>query len=206
MDEPPEKPQLPSEDDPPHSNEGDKSASAPPGSIPNPQIAQISPQLAALFGAALTANPAMRPSPALQRTLQIAAQQSWRAPFPPPEAVERYEKVLPGTFDRLIAMAEKLQAAQISQGNAIIENTRCDNSRGHSLGFSAMALALAGALFAIWLEAPAWVDALFLSMPVLGVAKSLIESVGGWAQKTQPSDAGQQNGSQEQGGGPSQTA
>ncbi|HUC12454.1 MAG TPA: DUF2335 domain-containing protein, partial [Stellaceae bacterium] len=41
----------------------------------------------------------------------MGAQQSvrlWQAPYPPPEAIERYEKVLPGSFDRMIKMAEGL--------------------------------------------------------------------------------------------------
>jgi hypothetical protein len=32
--------------------------------------------------------------------LQIQeSMQSWQAPYPPPEAVERYERILPGTFN-----------------------------------------------------------------------------------------------------------
>lgn len=40
--------------------------------------------------------------------------QMWHAPFPPPQAVRDYEQVLPGSWDRLLTMAEESQAAQIS--------------------------------------------------------------------------------------------
>ena len=34
--------------------------------------------------------------------------QVWQGQFPPPDAVEKYEAVLPGAFDRIVAMAERL--------------------------------------------------------------------------------------------------
>lgn len=38
-------------------------------------------------------------------------QQSWVGPYPPPEAVERYEKAMPGFFNRVVSMAERIEAA-----------------------------------------------------------------------------------------------
>src|ERR1700722_7370195 len=32
-------------------------------------------------------------------------QQSWQGPYPPPHAIERYERALPGFFDRIVSMA-----------------------------------------------------------------------------------------------------
>src|SRR6516164_4459803 len=45
----------------------------------------------------------------------------WQGPYPSPDAVERYERVQPGTFDRLIKMAEQLQAAQIQQSATALD-------------------------------------------------------------------------------------
>ena len=36
--------------------------------------------------------------------------QTWQSPYPPPEHIKEYEKILPGTFDRILKMAEQAQA------------------------------------------------------------------------------------------------
>ena len=60
-----------------------------------------------------------------QQTLQV-----WQGPYPPPEAIERYEKILPGTFNRILTMAENLQQAQIDQSRNAIHFARQDTRRG----------------------------------------------------------------------------
>ncbi len=102
-------------------------------------------------------------------------QQSWQGPYPPPEAVERYEKSLPGTFDRMIKMAEQLQHAQIEEAKEIRVLTHKDQKRGNYLGFATTLVAMGGALVCIRLNAPV-VAGVFLSVPVMAVAKALIES------------------------------
>ena len=60
--------------------------------------------------------------------------------------VERYERVLSGTFNRLITMAEQLQAAQIVQSQQGLDYTQADTKRGHWLGFATTGFAMIGAL------------------------------------------------------------
>jgi uncharacterized membrane protein len=100
--------------------------------------------------------------------------QHWQGPYPPPEAVERYEAVLPGTLNRLITMAEQLQAAQVQQSATALEYTQRDTRRGHWLGFATTIAAMGGAIIA--LQYNAWVAGAFLSVPVMAVAKALIET------------------------------
>ena len=64
-----------------------------------------------------------------QQTVQL-----WQGQYPPPEAIERYEKVLPGAFNRMIAMAEKLQAAQIEEAKRANAYTHSDTKRGRVCG------------------------------------------------------------------------
>jgi uncharacterized membrane protein len=99
----------------------------------------------------------------------------WQGPYPPPEAVERYEKVLPGTFNRLIAMAEQLQSSQIEQSKLALEFAQANSARGHWLGFAGMGLAIFGALVCVWFGEP-WVAAAFVSVPVMAVAKALVDA------------------------------
>ena len=51
--------------------------------------------------------PVFLPMPAGQLSQVQQTVQLWQGQYPPPEAIEHYEKVLPGSFDRMIAMAER---------------------------------------------------------------------------------------------------
>src|SRR5271169_160553 len=98
------------------------------------------------------------PQPPQQQLLPGIIQQAhWSGPYPPPDAVERYDAVVPGAFDRIIAMAEQLQAAQIDQSRRALDYSHYNGRRGHWLGFVAAILAMGGALFCAWIGSP-WVD------------------------------------------------
>jgi uncharacterized membrane protein len=107
--------------------------------------------------------------------VQQAQQTLWHGPYPPPEAIERYEKILPGTFHRMITMAEQLQNAQIEESKRVMDYTQNDTKRGHWLGAAVTVLAMGGALLSLKLGYP-WVAGAFLSVPVMAVAKALIDS------------------------------
>jgi uncharacterized membrane protein len=125
------------------------------------------------------------PSPATQQQHTIQSQQlplpgtiqhaQRSAPYPPPDAVERYEALLPGAFDRIIAMAEQLQAAQIEQSRRALDHQNENSRRGHWLGFATTVLAVAGAGFCAWIGRN-WVAAAFLSVPAMAVAKALVDA------------------------------
>jgi uncharacterized membrane protein len=136
-------------------------------------------QAALAMQAALAAqNPTIQFGVPTQLTLPGIVQQQaqhWQGPYPPPDAVERYERVLPGTFNRLITMAEQLQAAQIEQSGRIIDLTHAENKRGHWLGFSSTVIAMAGAVVCVWMNAP-WLAVAFLSVPVMAVGQALVET------------------------------
>jgi hypothetical protein len=81
------------------------------------------------------------------------AVQIWQSPYPPPDAVERYEKICPGAFDRILGMA-------------------C----AHWLGFVVAIAALIAAIVSLLFGDNPWVAGLCLSVPVMAVAKALIDS------------------------------
>jgi hypothetical protein len=72
-------------------------------------------------------------------------------------------------------MAEQLQAAQIKQSADAMLLSSGDTSRGHWLGFATTAFAMVGALISLRLQYP-WVAGAFLSVPVMAVAKALVET------------------------------
>ncbi len=101
--------------------------------------------------------------------------QIWQGQFPPPEAIERYEAVHKGTFDRLVTMAERQQQAQIDLNFEAIRRANGDTQRGQWLGFAMGFAAVIAAAICAWLNQPA-IAALLTSVPVLGVSKALVDS------------------------------
>lgn len=72
---------------------------------------------------------------AIEGTLFAMEQRSFSGPLPPPEDFEAYERVLPGTTDRIITMAEKSLDSRISNEKTIIETRLKQSGRGQILGF-----------------------------------------------------------------------
>ena len=115
----------------------------------------------------------------VQHTQQL---QVWQGQFPPPDAVQKYEAVLPGSFDRIIRMAERLQEAQIDETKRAQDYTRDDARRGHWLGFGATIAAILAAVVCAAIAAVThvpgllWVAGALVGVPVMAVAKSLVET------------------------------
>ena len=143
---------------------------------PPPQVVMFSP---ANFGQGLPYAPNFMgglPAGLLQVSVaQQVTQQSWQGPFPPPEAAERFEMLVPGAFNRIIIMAEQAQTAQILSVDNAQNFARRDTRRGHYLGFISNALAMFGAIFCLYLKFP-WVSVSFLSVPAMAVGKALVDS------------------------------
>jgi uncharacterized membrane protein len=106
----------------------------------------------------------------------------WQGRFPPPDAVDRYEQVLPGAFDRIIRMAERQQETSIEAAREVRRHLSEANRRGQWLGWSVTVGAMMAAVGCAVLHEP-WVAAAIVAVPVMGVAKSLIEN----ARDTSPS-------------------
>jgi len=86
-----------------------------------------------------------------------------------------YEAILPGTMERILVMAEREQAAAIEQARHAQLFLRQDVQRGHWLGFALSASAIIAAIICVALDAP-WVAGLCLGVPVLSVAKALVDA------------------------------
>jgi uncharacterized membrane protein len=173
QDSPPQPPHQP-----PQSPSGGAAAAQ-----PQPQAPQIPPQILQLLqSGTLPGGMAPRAIP-LGAALQAQQTINWQGPYPPPDFVEHYEKILPGVFDRMITMAEELQAAQISESKRVQDYTFSEAKRGHWLGFLAAIAAMACAVGASVLHEP-WVAVAFISVPVMGVAKALVDAT----KKSSPSE------------------
>ena len=160
----------------PPSHSGNQAFNPQQPNIPPPLLAQILAQRGAF--PFVGNQPFVIPIAQTQQSLRV-----WQGQYPPPEAVEHYERVLPGAFERIIAMTERLQAAQIEEAREIRVNTKSDSRRGHYLGFCASIFAMLCAVFCTWLGYP-WVGGLFLGVPVMSIGNALINS----ARKEKTSD------------------
>jgi uncharacterized membrane protein len=99
----------------------------------------------------------------------------WQSPYPPPDAAERFEKLCPGAFNRMLTMAEKAQDASIEANKEARDNLKADTRRGHWLGWLATMGAIGGAAFCASIGQP-WVAAALVGVPVLSVAKALVDA------------------------------
>lgn len=52
---------------------------------------------------------------------EMRIEASWSGPLPPPEALQRYDAIVPGAANRIFEMAERRHQHQIDQEKAIIE-------------------------------------------------------------------------------------
>ena len=109
--------------------------------------------------------------------------QVWQGPYPPPEALREYEKIQPGAFNRMLTMAEQAQTAQINSIQRAQEHQRRDSKRGQLLGAGISLVAMGLAVYCA-MNGQSVVGGLLLSVPVMAVAKALIDGVR--AQQAQP--------------------
>ena len=157
--------------------------SAPPDDFgPVPPVAEADPPSSAKAADPLLQHAALAPGLAFQPLtaglaggFALQQVQVWQGQFPPPDAVERYEQVLPGAFDRIMTMAERQQEASIAGSAEARRYLREDSRRGHWLGWLVTVVALVCALVCAILGQP-WVAGMLVAVPVMGVAKALVDS------------------------------
>lgn len=119
------------------------------------------------------------PTPAEARVL--AASQQWQGPLPPPAALEHFERLVPGSAARLVAMAEAEQkhrhaiesGAMFAQQEAVRLTAR-DNIVGMVLGFLALAAGIGAAVWSVVVGAHWAVSVGFIGLPVMVVAAEFV--------------------------------
>lgn len=99
----------------------------------------------------------------------------WQGQYPPPDAIERYQKALPGSFDRMLTMTEKRMDSEIRANDAGVAAQIADVRRGHYLGAAVTIGAMGAAIVCAAINQPV-VACAFLAVPVMSVGNSLIET------------------------------
>lgn len=137
---------------------------------------------------AASARNQLEPSPSdpvnLPEELQaMLIEASWTGPLPPPQALQRYDEILPGGADRIFKMAEDRHQHQIDQEKAAIslekealssagESIAAENSRSKLGLVFAFIIALAGIGTGAWLTTvgKAGFGMAFVFGPLVGLA------------------------------------
>jgi uncharacterized membrane protein len=131
--------------------------------------------------------------PQLHQRMIAAQEKSWSGPLPPPEAAERYERLCPGSLNRLLTMMEKerdsnaalshRQLDLVAQQQVLAENGQKylarDTKLGLWMGFFVACLAVGGAVICAKLGEKL-IASLLLSVPLMSVATAFIKGSSSW--------------------------
>ena len=85
---------------------------------------------------------------AAAQLVKVAATLSYSGPLPPPEALQRYDQILPGSANRIIKMAESQHEHRQKPEKTVVESNAFSQKVGLILGFVVAMTAIVGG---IWL-------------------------------------------------------
>lgn len=112
----------------------------------------------------------------VQTQMMAMAQMQAYGPFPPPALIKEYEVILPGSFERIMKMAEKAQNDQADTVKSAQQAQGRDSKRVHWMALAISLASVVGAVVCAWLHQTV-IGTACLGVPVLAVAQSLIASL-----------------------------
>ncbi len=99
---------------------------------------------------------------------------SFHGPLPPPSMFSEYERVLSGSSDRIVTMAEKEQNHRIDWENRGLKASVQDTFRGQWFAFFIAIIAIGGAIYLGKINQP-WVAAVLIGVPLTGLVSSFLK-------------------------------
>lgn len=151
-------------------------------------MAKKPPQQSKIQQAVTAASP-----PQVQTQVQTVTQ-AFQGPIPPPDTLQRYDLIIPGAAERILAMAESetahrhLQEDQAMQANISAQQKQLDiaelqtksvfrsDTVGQFLGFAVSLLSIGGAVY-LALNGQPWVASALVGLPLAGVIRALRDKV-----------------------------
>jgi uncharacterized membrane protein len=109
-----------------------------------------------------------------QSSTVISAEYKWAGPLPTPQALAGFERALPGSAERIVAMTEREQAHRHQFENKGLTATISDTRRGHYLGATISLVAIAGAIWAALSGAPWQVVIALVGVPVAAMVQAMV--------------------------------
>ncbi len=133
--------------------------------------------------------PSKSPSPSADelakvesRLIQQSTETQFAGPLPSPESFERYDQVLPGAAERILALAEKEQQIRADLQAGLLANDRRRITGAVSLGI--LLIGVAG--LATWMGN----EVIALSFGLTGTIASFVRGIIDWRERRRNIDAG----------------
>lgn len=108
---------------------------------------------------------------------------NWSGPLPPPEALARFDQIIPNGAERILHMSEQEQAHRLENEKAALEaniqssrEAQAQAKSGQLAGALVSVLAIVSAVASAWFGAHPSVSIALVSVPILGMVKALIGS------------------------------
>jgi uncharacterized membrane protein len=78
-----------------------------------------------------------------------ASMQTFSGPIPAPETLARYEEIIPGAAERILAMAENQSQHRMALESRVVNSSASDQTRGMWLGFLIASLSIGGGIYLV---------------------------------------------------------
>lgn len=82
-----------------------------------------------------------------QLSVQLSMRSQYSGPIPPPKFLSQFEEIVPGSAERILAMAERQSAHRQSLESIVIPDQLSQSSRGQTFAFILSILAIIAACF-----------------------------------------------------------
>lgn len=97
---------------------------------------------------------------------------SFKGPLPPPILFEHYNRVLPGSAERILQLTENEQSHRQQWETSVLDAQRSDIRRGQWMGFGLGICGIVAALVCAFLDRP-YIGVASLATVVAGIATSM---------------------------------
>lgn len=109
-----------------------------------------------------------------EQQVTTTTQLQWNGPLPPPQALEHFERVIPGGAERILAMAEREQTHRMEIEKIGIGAAIQHEGRGQKLGAFVAVVAIVAAVSNTYIGGPWQATAALVGIPVLAAVQALI--------------------------------
>lgn len=112
-------------------------------------------------------------APPPKTTIQLQSQE-WQGPLPPPDALARFDQIVPNGAERIFKMVELEQTARIESENAGLHASIRDTKRGQYLGAAISVIAICAAVYTAYLGVHWSIPCALVGVPILGIVRAIV--------------------------------
>ena len=104
-----------------------------------------------------------------QTQMTVSATEVWAGPIPPPEALQKYEDIVPGAANRILKMAEGQTAHRIQIEKTVVRGDSWRSFLGLIFGFIVSMTGLLGGIYIID-NGHDWAGGVLVGLDLVGLA------------------------------------